>query len=86
MPSNTVAGVRAMVKEYIAKNYGKDVVAISNSLPRMTSGGVLTNNVQFGWQYGTIVWQVPIGWGGSTTARATTKKQGFCRLRKRSRW
>ena len=44
-------------------HYGTDVAAISNSLPRMTSGGVLTNDVQFGWQYGTIVWQVPIGWG-----------------------
>ena len=44
-------------------HYGMDVAALSNSLPRMTSGGVLTNDVQFGWQYGTIVWQVPIGWG-----------------------
>ena len=43
--------------------YGTDYAAISNSLPRMTSSGVLTNDVQFGWQYGTIVWQVPIGWG-----------------------
>ena len=25
--------------------------------------GVLTNDVQFAWRYGSIVWQVPMGWG-----------------------
>ena len=45
-------------------NYlGKDNAAMTNSLPRMTPDGVLTNDVQFGWRYGSIVWQVPIGWG-----------------------
>lgn len=45
-------------------NYlGKDNAAMTNSLPRMTPDGVLTNDVQFSWRYGSIVWQVPIGWG-----------------------
>ena len=43
--------------------YGVDMAVISNSLPRMTPGGVLTNDVQFAWRYGSIVWQVPMGWG-----------------------
>ena len=47
--------------------YGVDTAAISNSLPRMTPGGVVTNDVQFGWQYGSIVWQVPMGWGESNS-------------------
>ena len=57
------AGAGHWLKVQEDNYFGKDVAAISNSLPRMTSGGVLTNDVQFGWQYGTIVWQVPIGWG-----------------------
>ena len=43
--------------------YGIDTAAISNALPRITPGGVLTNGVQFGWCDGELLWATPMGWG-----------------------
>ncbi|MBO7683317.1 MAG: hypothetical protein J6T51_01150 [Kiritimatiellae bacterium] len=62
--SHTVANGAGRWMQVGDNNYlGKDNAAMTNSLPRMTPDGVLTNDVQFSWRYGSIVWQVPIGWG-----------------------
>ena len=62
--SHTVANGAGRWMQVGDNNYlGKDNAAMTNSLPRMTPDGVLTNDAQFSWRYGSIVWQVPIGWG-----------------------
>ena len=41
----------------------KDTPRISSSLPRMMDDGTITTNKIYGWQYGTVDWDVPLGWG-----------------------
>ena len=38
-------------------------------LPRMTPDSVLTNDVKFGWTYGTLTWPIPYGWNEGITSR-----------------
>jgi hypothetical protein len=45
----------------------KDNPRIGHALPRMTDDGVITDDKTCGWQYGTVDWHVPLGWGARGT-------------------
>ena len=77
--------------------YATDYVCVTSSIPRITPGGILTNDAQFGWADGEIFWEVPSGWGelGSvdldppegrfaedTTHRVVIFADGKCGIRK----
>ncbi len=49
--------------------FGVDAPGIYTELPRMTPDGVLTNDVKFGWAYGTLTWPIPYGWNEGITSR-----------------
>ena len=74
-----------------------DHACITSNIPRITPGGVLTNDTQFGWEHGEIFWEVPSGWGElgsvafdppvellpeSATHRAILFDDGTCGVRK----
>jgi hypothetical protein len=44
-------------------DFATDVAAITNAIPRITPDGVLTDNVNFGWVFGRVLWDIPMGWG-----------------------
>ena len=77
--------------------YAIDHACITSNIPRITPGGVLTNDTQFGWDHGEIFWEVPSGWGElgsvafdppvdllpeSATHRAILFDDGTCGVRK----
>lgn len=53
-----------------------DTAAITYSLPRVGSNGVLTNDMTAAWAYGRNEWSVPFGWRGKTPSSSELVK-GF---------
>lgn len=47
--------------------FGVDAPGIYTALPRVTPDGVLTNDLNFGWTYGTLTWAIPYGWNEGIT-------------------
>ena len=45
----------------------RDPAGFKRALPRMMDDGTITTDKAYGWQYGTIVWAVPLGWGAKGT-------------------
>ena len=41
----------------------RDNPKFKRSLPRMMEDGTITTNKAYGWKSGTLVWDIPIGWG-----------------------
>jgi hypothetical protein len=58
---NNGAGVWCKVGE--DNDFATDLAAITSSIPRITPDGVLTNDVNFGWIFGRVLWDIPLGWG-----------------------
>lgn len=48
--------------------FGEDEPRIETALPRITPAGILTNDPQFGWSYGTLDWAIPYGWNEGDTS------------------
>ena len=53
-----------------------DTAAITYSLPRVGSNGVLSNDITATWAYGRNEWSVPFGWRGKTPSSSELVK-GF---------
>ena len=49
----------------------RDNPRIERSLPRMTDDGRITTNKTYGWIDGTMVWDIPLGWGPKGTRAAS---------------
>jgi len=49
----------------------EDEATMGEALPPMTPEGTLTNDVSFGWQDGTIIWYIPLGWNEHGTSGET---------------
>lgn len=45
----------------------KDYPRVQGAWPRMMDDGTITTNKTYGWQDGTMVWDIPIGWGAKGT-------------------
>ena len=56
---------------------GVDAPGIYTTLPRVTPNGVLTNDLNFGWTYGTLTWAIPYGWNEGITNHASLVRGRF---------
>ena len=45
----------------------KDYPRVQGAWPRMMNDGTITTDKAYGWQDGTMVWDIPIGWGAKGT-------------------
>ena len=45
----------------------EDYPRVHGAWPRMMDDGTITTNKSYGWQDGTMVWDIPIGWGPKGT-------------------
>ena len=51
----------------------EDYPRVHGAWPRMMDDGTITTNKYYGWQYGTMEWDIPIGWG----PKGTTDNSGL---------
>ena len=56
---------------------GVDAPGIYTALPRVTPDGILTNDLRFGWAYGTLTWAIPYGWNEGITNRTALVRGRF---------
>ena len=57
--------------------FGEDEPRIETDLPRVTPAGILTNDLQFGWSYGTLDWAIPYGWNEGDTSEGAEVRGRF---------